>query len=181
MTCAENDLTVMFCLLFGSSPAALGAEDDVEYLTRRVRQRFPDVDIHFRADSAFGVPLMFDACERSRVTYSIGEKMNQVLQRNSDEVLALATSQFAATGQPQRLFTSFDYQAGSWNAPRFTLVKAEANEEGTNRRAVITNRPGARLLSEATYDEYAGPPKRRCPARVRTAIRRSSSISTADD
>ena len=36
------------------------------------------------------------------------------------------------------------------NADReVTIIKAEANAEGTNRRAVITNRPGARVLPGA--------------------------------
>jgi hypothetical protein len=38
--------------------------------------------------------------------------------------------------------------------PRWTIVKAEAHVQGTNRRAVVTNRPGARVLPQATYDEY---------------------------
>ena len=34
------------------------------------------------------------------------------------------------------------------------VVKAEANAQGTNRRAVATDRPGAQVLPEAAYDEY---------------------------
>lgn len=42
----------------------------------------------------------------------------------------------------------------SWAAPRCTIVKVEVNSEGTNRRVVITNRPGGALLPGATYEEY---------------------------
>jgi hypothetical protein len=35
------------------------------------------------------------------------------------------------------------------------VAKAEANDWGTNRRFVVTNRPGAVVLPEPTYDEYA--------------------------
>jgi hypothetical protein len=35
------------------------------------------------------------------------------------------------------------------------FVKCEAHAQGTNRRAVVTNRPGARVLPQAAYDEYA--------------------------
>ena len=38
---------------------------------------------------------------------------------------------------------------------RWVVVKAEANAQGTNRRFVVTNRPGASVCLEATYDEYA--------------------------
>jgi hypothetical protein len=35
------------------------------------------------------------------------------------------------------------------------VAKAEANDRGTNRRFVVTNRPGAGVFPEPTYDEYA--------------------------
>ena len=54
---------------------------------------------------------------------------------------------------PSRLFTGFWYQAGTWPQPRWVVAKAEANDRGTNRRFVVTNRPGAKLLPGPTYDE----------------------------
>jgi len=67
--------------------------------------------------------------------------MNAVLKRNSEAVLEKAVEQYAQTGQPQQLFTGFDYQAGTWEQPRWVVLKCEANAQGTNRRAVVTNRP----------------------------------------
>ena len=40
-------------------------------------------------------------------------------------------------------------------AQRWIVVKCEANSQGTNRRAVVTNRPGAFVLPGAAYDDYA--------------------------
>jgi hypothetical protein len=155
ITCAENDQVVMACLLFGSAHAALGAEDDLEYLIVRLRQVWPDVEIHVRADSGFGVPKMYDVCERLRVDYTFGLKMNPVLQRNSEPLMAHCLEQFEQTQAPQRRFCAFWYRAGSWPAQRWVIVKTEVNAQGTNRRAVITNRPGAFVLPAAAYDEYA--------------------------
>src|SRR5262249_59932012 len=59
------------------------------------------------------------------------------------------------TGQPQRSFLSLDYQAESWPAPQPVVLKVEAHAQGTNRRAVVTNRPGGAVLPHAVYDEYA--------------------------
>jgi hypothetical protein len=56
---------------------------------------------------------------------------------------------------PSRLFTGFWYQAGTWPQARWVVPKAEANDRGTNRRFVVTNRPGAVVLPGPTYDEYA--------------------------
>lgn len=155
ITCAENDQVVMLCLLFGTAHAALGAEDDIAYLVERLRRVWPGVDIELRADSGFAVPRMYETCEQLEIWYTIGLKMNPVLQRESRELLDEAVAQYDVTSQPQRLFHAFWYQAASWPHPRFTIIKCEANSQGTNRRAVITNRRGAHVLPEATYDEYA--------------------------
>ena len=125
------------------------------YLVERLREVWPDVDIEVRADSGFAVPRMYAACEQLRIWYTIGLKMNPVLQRKSRELLDEAVARYDQTAQPQRLFHAFWYQAESSQKPRFTVIKCEANAQGTNRRAMITNRRGAHVLPEATYDEYA--------------------------
>jgi hypothetical protein len=98
---------------------------------------------------------MMDACDRLEVTYTFGKASNPVLKRESDALQAEAERLYEETKQPQRLFAGFWYQAESWAAPRWTVVKAEANACGTNRRFVVTNRAGAMAYPEATYDEYA--------------------------
>jgi hypothetical protein len=155
ITCAENDLAVMVWLLFGTAAPTLGADDDLKYLVNRLRAAWPQVKIHLRADSAYGVPLMYDTCEELDLFYTFGVRMNPVLSRESEELLAQAVAQYDETNQPQRLFHGFWYQAGSWPRPRFTIIKCEAQAQGTNRRAVVTNRPGGPVLFEACYDEYA--------------------------
>jgi hypothetical protein len=89
------------------------------------------------------------------IDYTIGLGMNPVLKARSDALLERAVQQYEDTGRAQRLFTAFWYQAASWDVPRWVVVKCEAHAQGTNRRAVVTNRPGARVLPEAAYDEYA--------------------------
>ena len=155
ITCAENDQVVMLCLLFGRAHPALGAADDLKYLVGRLRDAFPGVRIVLRADSGFGVPAMYDICERLEIDFTIGIGMNATLKKLSDPLLQHVVEQFEATGQPQRKFCAFWYRAGSWPAQRWVVVKCEANGQGTNRRAVVTNRPGAFTLPGATYDAYA--------------------------
>jgi hypothetical protein len=155
ITCADNDLVLSVCLLYGSAHPALGAEDDLEYLVRRLRQAWPGVRIQIRGDSGFGVPQVYDAGERLDIQYTLGIRMNARLKKLSDPLLEEAVKRFEATGQPQRLFCAFWYRAKSWPAQRWVVIKCEANSQGTNRRAVVTNRLGAFVLPGATYDEYA--------------------------
>jgi Transposase DDE domain group 1 len=155
ITCADNDQVVVLSLRPGAVHAALGADDDVEYLVNRLRQAWPDVHVHVRGDAGNGVPWMYAVCERLRIDYTFGLSSNAVLKRHSDALLERAVAAFAATGQAQRLFEAFWYQAGTWELPRWVIVKAEANALGTNRRFIVTNRSGAQVLPEATYDDYA--------------------------
>ena len=155
LTSADTDQVVMLSLRHGTATAWLGADDDLEYLVTRLREAWPTVRILIRGDGGFGKPVMMDVCERLRVDYTFGLSANAVLQRQSADLLAEAVGGFEETHTPQRRFAGFAYQAGSWPASRWVVVKAEANAQGTNRRFVVTNRPGASVCLEATYDEYA--------------------------
>lgn len=155
ITCAENDLVVMVWLLFGTASPTLGVDDDLRYLLNRLQAAWLNVEIDLRADSGYGAPVMYDVCEELGVFYTIGLRMNAVLRRESDDLMAQAIAAYEATGEPQRLFHGFWYQAGSWRRPRYVIVKCEAHAQGTNRRAVVTNRPGGPVLPRACYEEYA--------------------------
>ena len=157
----------MLSLRPGNVHAALGADDDLAFLVARLRRAWPDVALHFRGDCGFGVPATYDACEGLRVSYTFGLSANAVLQRETEGLLAEAVASYERERQdarqqeparppvPARLFAGFGYQAGTWPQPRWVVAKAEANDRGTNRRFVVTNRPGAVVLPGATYDEYA--------------------------
>ena len=155
ITCADNDQTVVLSLRPGAVHAALGADDDLEYLVRRLRQAWPDVHIHARGDAGYGMPWMYAVCERLSLDYTFGIAANAVLKRASQPLLEQAVANFATTQQPQRLFDAFWYQAKTWTTPRWVIVKAEANSQGTNRRFIVTNRAGARIVPVAAYDDYA--------------------------
>jgi hypothetical protein len=100
-----------------------------------------------------------------RVFYTFGLTANPVLQGRTEGLLGQALASWQqeraqATAEqraavPVRLFEGFWYQAGTWDWPRWVVVKAEANAQGSQRRFVVTNRPGAVVLPEATYDAYA--------------------------
>ena len=157
ITCAENDLVLAVCLLHGTAHAdAWEPQDDVAYVVRRLREAWPGVRIHLRGDSGFGTPTMYEACEQ------LGHRLHprHRHERDAEKVQRCAAGRGGRRdgrprGQPQRLFTAFWYRAESWPAQRWVVVKCEANAQGTNRRAVVTNRPGAFVLPGAAYDGYA--------------------------
>jgi len=155
ITCAENDQIAFPVLLHGTACARLGVMPDLARVVRRLRQAWPDVQIRWRGDCGFGAPAVYEDCEALALEYTIGLAMNPRLKKLSEETLEMAVKQYEQTGQPQRLFTAFDYRADSWNQSRWVIVKCEANAQGTNRRAVVTNRRGARTCPAGAYDDYA--------------------------
>jgi hypothetical protein len=167
ITSADNDQFVMLSRRPGNVHAALGADDDLAYLVTRLRRVWPDVALHFRGDCAFGVPALYEACERLRVSYTFGLSTNAVLQRQTEGLLAEAVAGYERERQaarhqdpprpavPSRLFRGFWYRAGTWPQPRWVVAKAEANDRGTNRHFVVTNRSGAVVLPGPAYDAYA--------------------------
>jgi hypothetical protein len=154
ITNAETGLVLAVSLRHGTAHAALGADEDLEFIVTKVRQRWPDVDLEVRADSGFGVPAMYETCQRLNVWYTFGYSMNSRLKEASEDLLSEAVQQYEQTHEKQRLFTALDYQAHSWNQSRPVIIKAECHAEGINRRAVVTNRLGATVLPEGVYDEY---------------------------
>jgi hypothetical protein len=155
ITCAENDLVLLVGLRHGTCAATLGANNDLRYLVARLRAVWPDVHIHVRADSGFGVPMMYDVCQELRLSYTFGIGMNSLLREFSDDLLKQAVHAFEQTRVPQRLFLAVHYRAGSWTAFQPIVIKVEAHAQGTNRRAIVTNRPGWEAVPSAVYDEYA--------------------------
>jgi hypothetical protein len=155
ITSADNDQVVVLSLRHGSAHAALGADDDLRYLVERLRRVWPDVVLGVRGDAGYGMPWMYAVCEELRVEYLFGLAANKKLQKATETLLAEAVRKFAETKTPQRLFDAFWYQAGTWERARWVIVKVEANALGTNRRFIVTNRPGALVVPGAAYDDYA--------------------------
>jgi len=154
VTNAETGLAVMVSLRHGTAHASLGADDDLEYLVTRLRQKWPSVDIEVRADSGFGVPRMYEVCERLGIWYTFGIGMNSRLKQESDELLTEAVERYEQTQEKQRLFTALAYRAQTWNCTRNIVIKVECHAAGTNRRAVVTNRLGALVAPQGVYDDY---------------------------
>jgi len=135
-SCAETKQILWTALRPGNAHAALGADVDLEHIINRLRAAWPDVHIHVRGDAGYGLPKMYDVCERLQLDYSFGIAANAILKRASDTLLQEAVERFERTGEPQRLFTQMLYRAKSWKHFRRVIVKAECNRLVTNRRFI---------------------------------------------
>ena len=114
----------------------------LKLLVRRLRAAWPEVKITLRADSGFCRWRLMRWCDRNGIGYVLGLAKNSVLLRLARDQIERAERQFRRTGQPQRIFGSLAYAAGTWDRPRRVIVKAEHTAQGANPRFVVANVPG---------------------------------------
>lgn len=124
----------------------------LKLLVRKLRQAWPDVKITLRADGGFCRWRLMRWCDSQGIGYVLGLGKNPVLRRHACDEIAQAERQYQRTGQPQRIFGTFSYAAGTWDRPRRVIVKAEHSAKGPNPRFVVTNVPGdPRDMYEQVY------------------------------
>ncbi|MHC4867662.1 MAG: IS1380 family transposase [Planctomycetota bacterium] len=154
ISCDQTKQILSVALRPGTVHAALGADDDLQRVVQRLRQAWPDVVLYIRGDAGYGMPWMYEACEHLGLPYTFGLGTNPRLKRIVAPLAQRAEEQFEDSGETQRLFHTFLYQAQSWKNPRRVIAKVECNHLGTNLRFMVTNRPGAATVPEACYDNH---------------------------
>jgi hypothetical protein len=140
----ERGQLVSAVLRPGNAHAARGAMGVVRRIIRGLKQRFPDVQIVVRGDSAFAVPRMLRMMEEldrelGGIAYVVGLAQNAVLLRFGAAALSEARLRFQATKQTVQHFDAFVYAAESWPQARHVVMKAEVSEQGANPRFVVTS------------------------------------------
>jgi hypothetical protein len=140
----------------GTVHASVGADDDLMRVVNALRKERPDIQIHVRGDGGFGLPLMYETCEKNGLTYTFGFSTNPRLKRLTEGLMQQAVDEHGRSKQKQRLFECFQYQCDSWPNSRTVIAKAECHDGGTNQRFVVTNRPGVSSPQDGQreYDDY---------------------------
>jgi hypothetical protein len=123
----------------GNTHASHGALAVLKRLIKKLKGAYPEALILFRADAGFAVPALYDYLEEQNIRYVIGFITNSRVLAQAAPLLAQAQRQYQETGEKQRLFTSFNYQAESWDQSRRIIAKVEYTRLGANQRFVVTN------------------------------------------
>ena len=123
----------------GNTHASHGALAVLKRLIKKLKKAYPKALILFRADAGFAVPALYDYLEEQKIRYVIGFITNNRVLEKAAPLLVKAQRQYQETGEKQRLFTSFSYQAESWSRPRRIIAKVEYTRLGANQRFVVTN------------------------------------------
>lgn len=139
----------------GTAHPSLGADDDLMRVVSELRQAQANVAIHVRGDCGFGLPKMYDLCEKNGLSYTFGIASNARLKVLAEELMQRAVDGYNESGSKQRLFTHFEYQADSWPHARTVVAKAECQAAGTNLRFVVTSLDvSTDDQAQQVYDDY---------------------------
>src|SRR5215210_1209417 len=149
----ESGHLITALLRAGNTHASHSSGAILKRIVGRLRQRWPGVAIEIRADAGFAVPALYDYCEREGITYTIALITNERLKQMGDDLLEEAREEHERTDKKATLFGEDLYAAASWEKKRRVIYKAEAMEQGTNRRFVVSTRQGA---PKELYEFYAG-------------------------
>jgi hypothetical protein len=123
----------------GNTHASRGALAVLKRLIKKLKKAYPGALILLRADAGFAVPALYRYLERQEIRYVIGFITNNRVLEKAAPLLKKAQAAYQETGEKQRLFTSFSYQAESWTRPRRIIAKVEYTHLGANQRFVVTN------------------------------------------
>ena len=144
---------VAVILRSGKTPDGTEVAPVLRHIIRRIRARWPKVDILVGGDSHYGRPEAMSWCERNRIAYIFGLAGNKVLLRRVAGLAEAVTLERVECGVDKvRRFGELAYAAETWNTDRHVIARVEASDKGTDSRFVVTNVAGTpRWLYEALY------------------------------
>jgi hypothetical protein len=123
----------------GNTHDSFGAVAILKRLLPRLQLAYPEALILVRTDAGFAIPALYEFLEEQGVRYVIGFSTNNRLLKQTAALAKKAESNFKATGEKQRFFTAFPYQADSWGHSRRIIAKVEYMAKGLNQRFLVTN------------------------------------------
>ena len=139
----------------GNAHSADGWREVLEPVVSRYRGRVKR--LYFRGDAAFANPEVYEFFEAEGMSYTIRLPANRVLQDKIGHLLK------RPVGRPpqevRRYYSSFSYQAGSWNKPRRVVAKVEWHPGELYPRVgfIVTNLARSAERVVAFYNHRAAP------------------------
>jgi hypothetical protein len=136
--------------------ASTGSVKELTRIVRRIRRRWPRVQIVIRGDSGFCREQIMAWCGANNVDYVLGLAKNDRLIKEIEKELEQAKRESEDTGHAARVFKDFHYQTlDSWSQSRRVIGKAEHLPKGSNPRFVVTSLSTGEFDAKSLYeDEY---------------------------
>ena len=148
----ESGHLITTLLRAGNTHASHSSLAILKRIVSRMRHRWPGVAIEIRADAGFALPALYDYCEKEGISYTIALITNERLLEMATDLLEEAIEEHQLTDKKATLFGEDLYGAASWEHKRRVVYKAEAMQQGTNRRFVVSSRTDG---PKELYEFYA--------------------------
>jgi hypothetical protein len=133
--------------------ASAGSVEALERIVKRIRARWPEVEIWIRADSGFARDAIMAWCEEHEVEYVLGLARNRRLVRAIGGELAQVREEAQRTGEKARCFRDLRYRTKkSWSRARRVVAKAEQLGDKSNPRFVVTSLDAASYPAQDLYE-----------------------------
>lgn len=128
-------------------------------IVKKIRGRFGQTKLMFRADSHHTKPQVMDWMEQNEVGWITGLAPNKALNKQFALVIQEARRAYERNAQegygdkPVRRFASGWYEAGSWREARRVICRVIAGPNGYDTRYVVTSyeQASAKYLYETVY------------------------------
>jgi hypothetical protein len=132
----------LICTLLraGNTHGSHSAVALLKRIVARLRSTWPRVEVEVRADAGFAVPALYDYCEAEGIIYTVGLITNDRLEAIAEGLVEEARERHEDEQEKVKLFSEDLYRAASWERARRVVYKAEAMEQGTNTRFVVSTR-----------------------------------------
>jgi hypothetical protein len=150
---ARTGLLLRTRLRPGRDHSATQVVEDVHYVVRPLRRRFPHTPIFLRADAGMATPAVEATLESEGIRYVLGIGPNSVFTTRTARAVRQAQARYARTRRPVHIRTSFWHRAQRWPHRRRILVKIDVTVAGLNVRYMVTNRRGRAADLIAWYDD----------------------------
>lgn len=135
--------------------AAQGVVEELDRIVKRLRQRWPKVEVCVRGDSGFCREELMVWCEDNRCKFLLGLAKNERLTARIAAEMDQAGKQYKKTQKASRVYKDFRYRTrASWCRARRVVGKAEYLAKGSNPRFVVTNLSVAEIKAERLYRLY---------------------------
>ncbi len=131
-----------------------GAAAVLELLVKKIRHKWPRVQILLRGDSGFCREELMSWCEAHGVYYLLGMAKNSRLLKRIRRTMKKSKRDWALTGKAARRYLRFTYRTrSSWSRARRVVAKAEYMDKGENPRFIVSNLPSDEFEPQALYEQ----------------------------
>lgn len=106
---------------------------------KKIRSKFPEIEIYIRADSGFSCPPFYQLADDFWLKYAVGIATNSILKTKVLRAENAVNILYLSNKEKHQHFLSYTYQAATWHKEQQCYAKVESTGQGLNTRHIVSN------------------------------------------